>query len=374
MKLSSAVWPPPSAYALAAAFDITKTTMIVWGWPKSETSEFMTTSAIHWLYNTISRTWRKLYFETVRDVQVDSSLCSNSVFEERLGIVIQMSLARVHRLAIEERKWLEVNTTSDSDKSLSLLMGSDAVYVNSVVLLFGGAGPQSSYATARVWTLPVRQVSSKWSFRLNTYLKPSQPPRIVGAWSVIGNWLVYSPPSSIIFQVFLRLLMQSVQQQLSNETIYHPASPTSSLLVYWMTKTLKNLVANPSVLQRDKKIKETHTVSILDLNTLTSWQYSTFVSRSGPDHLYVAGVNWNDKALVAYGGVSVLPTFQGKLSRSIFTSDIWVYFVDTRLWIQVRTPNIKPAGRAMCSLTSIGNNSLFCSPDWQSMFHRYLSR
>lgn len=71
----------------------------------------------------------------------------------------------------------------------------------------------------------------------------------------------------------------------------------------------------------------------------------------------MAGVNWNDKALLAYGGVSILPSLQGKLSRSLFTSDVWVYFVDTRRWIRVRTPNQRPAGRIMCPLTSIGNNS-----------------
>lgn len=134
-------------------------------------------------------------------------------------------------------------------------------------MFFYLAEPQSSYATARVW-LQVRQSSG--SFHSNTYLKPSEPPRIVGAWAVIGNWLVYSPPSRIILQVFLRFLYQLTEQQLSNETIYHPASPTSSLLVYWMSEKLKNVVENQSILQRGRKIKETHTVSMIDLDTMTS--------------------------------------------------------------------------------------------------------
>lgn len=267
----------------------------------------------------------------------DSELYRTAVFHIGNGNIVELVSDRAYSLSLSRRKWTLLSTTvEDSIVSKGLTVA--AVCVNNhFLVLFAGRQEKDIQGRPHVWLLDLDISPSVW--RLNTFEKELSVPAMFGSWSRVGNSVILSPRRAPNMEVILDEIFSTFAIEVSNSDVLEGNTVTQMQLVrkvglnFLITISYAMLLSGDEVPYHKKRMyPDIHTVWQLDLKG-NAWQpYSTSHRTSAKSRFYSISTNWEDKAFATFGSsfisddVAVDP---------ILSSDVWVYFLENRRWINV---------------------------------------
>ena len=339
-------FPWPSARNIHQAVYFKRSTMILWGGSGNPDNPRYDTS--HWLYNASSTRWTEYKVTGYLSLLYDAM----PLFHPGMGKVIRIQRGYVHYLETTTKRWNPLETVLASPPLERLEQGK-AVFVDSKVLVFAGIERDAAYSTTRVWSL--KEVDGMRLWQQEGPPRDSPFPRMYGSWNKVGDSLYLTSNLPLSWEARLGYdwyeLLDKVSTISANLSSFEANFQCS--FSGWFLAEISYLLK--FVLDGRKALPNISTVWQLDLLT-TSWQeYSSSIN--GSPVLYTASESWNNQAIITFGGMC-RPEVNKSLCHPLFQSDLWIYFVKTRNWVNVRDTTLRgPGGRVFPSLSQIAGNS-----------------
>ena len=370
----------PKRRYLHHAVAINDSTMIVYGGQQGDPTDIFDTVNVKdaWLFDIKRYQWQRLNTSGSSIPYDSNQLRSCAVLDKKQKKVLHILGNIVFSLDVKAKKWNQTRTQEGNSTSLvspePAMIGLTAVSADSGIIVFSGVEQDQT----KVWYLTFVYNVSVW---LLTPLPKENPPPDRRFAYLFSSQVGHSLFISVIHQAIdnpghffgndvtlyagehvsraSRQIVSAIRRGLLSKKglnityfiMYH------ALVITEIAKTLGSLVLSIGI-----GGVRTLTVWQLDFLTNTWWQYSN----SGPFScfLYTAATSWKETDLLTYGGIRRLDSC-GKWRRLLggecpfpyFTSDVCVYDVKQRRWLESESVN-SPPYRAFPSIVDIGNGSV----------------
>lgn len=349
-------WPFLLAQIAALQADVAKTAMMVWPIRGVSIPEAQET---YWIFNSTSRTWHSFVVDDGITPK-ENEMYHIAVFHEGLENIVEIVNQQAYAFSMSETQWLNINSTLDcSGEEKGILV--TAAYVDSLLLVFASSPPDEFPDKPKVWKLQ-HESFRQFAWKLNRYNPVPPVSPLYGTWSNVGDSIILIPRLAPNLEKLMSEIWSAVRAIVNGADV----SSADSLYPYYLQATARFILItsfvqilemSPVRLSQTKDVTQgTQVVWQLDLLTLAWFPYSTSHSTSETSRFYSIGTNWGDNAVVTFGSSCTDDNIVQTIP--ILCSDVWVYFPDNRIWINVTiTSASNPGFRLLPSITKYGESS-----------------
>ena len=368
----------PKRRHLHHAVAINDSTMLVYGGVQGTSAVVTELTKVRdaWVFDSKRQRWRRWFAYTL---PCDSMQFRSFVlFDKMRSEILHVMGSEVYRLDLTARKWIEARSVSSNSTSTpeQSTMGLSAVSTSYGVFVFSGVERDQDLSETRVRYLMFVGNTSVW--QLSSL--PRENPPIDQPWTYlyscqVGGSLfipIVRPLSSSQLEVYADTIWNYLKQFISKYGYVRSRKTYSDVRLHSNSKVVVSLFMYviSRVTNYPYMFLDTVAVSTqwqLDMKSNTWWQYSNV----GPSSCfrYTAAAGFNNTYMVTYGTQRFVnmchkkklwlfrERFEGDCSMSVPLSNVCVYLIRQRRWIEADTVNA-PSYRLYPAMADVGNGSI----------------